>query len=241
MSLTQGTDLGEIIGGVAAALAIVSALLIALRWGYQTFRRRQLLDYLRNAVQELHLLDRTLRETIVTMEHGFSAGFDWTGYAVFTGTLRDCLQGLQEVVVGASDLTARLRSLDATGADERLRRDVETIADGIRRVAPLYIWGIVRSYRAPTPRTDDARGGWRVHIPPTATGREPARTLREQDREKVREVRLSLRILFRTLTHRLNMPEFQREGFALWPTYMAEAYTDVADLKHTDLIPYEDA
>ena len=95
---TEGADLINIVGGVAAAIAIVSAIFITLRWAYATFKRHRLRGSLREAVRELHRLDNGMRESVVAAEKLFSEGFEWTGYAVFTGPFFDNLQRLQLVV-----------------------------------------------------------------------------------------------------------------------------------------------
>lgn len=253
------TSLPDIIGGVAAAVAIAGALYGLIVWTYRHYRRWKLRDQLRTGVREITRLDDLLRKTTWDMDQLFSKGFPWAGYAIFIGGLGDNLNTLQQIAGEIADVMAGVRALEAGGAEDRLRGDVEAIADGLRRVTPLYIWGIVHSYRTAgttaitesLPPDDgpndsdfddeDANEEWSmtVQIPPSATGREPTRTLKLEDRETVRDLRLALRVLFRSVTARLDMNDLKDAPFAAWPIDMAESYQNEAKLRAHLTIPYE--
>lgn len=226
----EAPSLFEIVGGVAGAVAVVAAALGAARGMHRRYQRWRLKEKLRSHVRELLRLDELLRETTMSMDRLFSEGFPWAGYAIFTGEMGRHLQTLQSVASHTADAVADVRSLDASGPEERLRSDVERLAAGLRSVVPLYIWGIVNSYRGgfPTPekvRNRAAEEGV-VRIPPSATGREATRVLRGEDRARVRDLRLDLRVLCRTVTKRLKLDDEKDEGFALWPIDMAESYQE---------------
>jgi hypothetical protein len=262
----------DIVGGIAAAAALGGAIYGLAAWGYRAYRRRKLLAELKKETREIRRLDELLRKTTWDMEQLFSKGFPWAGYAIFIGEMGDHLNTLQGIAGETGDVMARVRALEADGADERLRSDVERIADGLRRVTPLYIWGIVQSYRTagttaitaahPPNDDDDVPSGeiaddlesdqtterdaedeeWAplmVQIPPSATGREPTRTLKYEDRAKVRDLRLALRVLFRSVASRLQMDDLKNVPFAAWPIDMAEAYHEEAKLRSHLTIPYE--
>lgn len=233
----------ELVGGIAATLAIAGALFATLTWVYRHVRRKKLLARLRDELRTVQRIDDTLRDATWKMEQLFSDGFPWAGFAIFTGEMGHHLNTLQRLVRDAGDAVARTRALDAAGADERLRIDVERLAEGLRQVIPLYIWGIVSSYRGNYPTSEQiakkaAKEGL-VHIPPSATGREPTRTLRLDDRATVRDLRLHLRVLFRSITLRLNLRDLDDGAFAAWPIDMAEAYQEEATLRVDLTVPYE--
>ena len=242
-STPQGPSVLELVGGIAAALAIAGAFGGALAWLYRYIRRRHLLSRLREEVREIQEIDRELREATMDMERLFSDGFPWAGYAIFTGEMGKHLDTLQGLAQQAGDAVARTRALDANGADERLRADAEQVGEGLRRVIPLYIWGIVSSYRGnyPTPKKVASKAAEQglVHIPPSATGREPTRTLRYDDRPLVRDLRLHLRVLFRSVVMRLKLEDLNDIHFAAWPIDMAEAYQEEAKLRSHLSVPYE--
>jgi hypothetical protein len=191
---------------------------------------------------EVRRIDDSLRDATWKTELLFSNGFPWAGYAIFTGEMGDHLNTLQRLAREAGDAVARTRAFDAPGADERLRSDVERLAEGLRQVIPLYIWGIVSSYRGnyPTPEKVSRKAAKEglVHIPPSATGREPTRTLRLDDRGRVRDLRLHLRVLFRSVIMRLDLVDLKDAPFGFWPIDMAEAYQEEADLRVDLTIPY---
>lgn len=228
----------ELVGGIAAALAIAGALFGSLAWVYRYVRRKSLLARLRDELRTIQRIDDTLRDATWKMEQLFSNGFPWGGYAIFTGEMGDHLTTLQRLAREAGDAVARTRALDAAGADERLRLDVEGLAEGLRQVVPLYIWGIVSSYRGHYRTNERAAKKGLVHIPPSATGREPTRTLRLDDRATVRDLRLHLRVLFRSITMRLKIDDLDDVAFAAWPIDMAEAYQEEAKLRADVTVPY---
>ncbi|HYI44526.1 MAG TPA: hypothetical protein VE174_03570 [Actinomycetota bacterium] len=265
-------SLFEIVGGVAAAVAIAGSLFGLGRAAYRRFRRRQFLGRLRGHVTRIRELDELVRSATWDMELLFSKGLPWRGYAIFSDELGDHLNTLQRVAGDTADVVAEIRALDALGADERLRQDVEGLAEGLRRVVPLYIWGIVASYRKAysisqsirhpgndgeeeddetsigakgdeedldEEESDDDWKPMMVWIPPSATGREPARTLRTEDRARVRDLRLDLRVLYRSVTLRLGMPDIRDKRFAAWPLDMVDAYKGEAKLRSKLVIPYE--
>jgi hypothetical protein len=260
-------SLPDIVGGVAAALAIAAALLGAIRWLYRHHRRNKLLDRLRTEVRELDRLDRLLGHSTMQMDQLFTKGFPWAGYAIFDGEMGDHLNTLQQIAGQTADLAARVRALNAQGADERLRGDIEGVAQGLRQVTPLYIWGIVDTYRRAgtdsistgygndeesddlnedevhdTDDIDNEDEGWSpmmVQIPLSATGREPTRVLKFEHRSQVRDLRLDLRVLFRSIVTRLDMDDLKHAPFASWPIDTAESYQDEAELRAHLTIPYE--
>lgn len=231
----------ELIGGISAALAIAAALFGTVTWLYRHFRRKKLLTHLSNEVRAVQRIDDTLRDRTWKMERLFTDGFPWTGYAIFTGAMGDHLDTLQGTAREVGDVVARTRALDASGADERLRLDVERLAEGLRQVIPLYIWGIVSSYRGNSLTTENEKEATKqglVRIPASATGREPTRTLRFDDRAMVRDLRLHLRVLFRSITMRLRLEDLDDAPFATWPIDMAEAYEEEARLRGDLTVPY---
>lgn len=193
--------------GVAIVAALAGVLLATRRWS----RRRAVSVKLAGHLGRLAKIDRRIAALAVDLEQRQTEGTGWGGWDLPPPHLQshwtylDGLQGELEFTI------AEVRALDAEVSGERLRGDVEELADVLRRVARLYRAGSAASYRASEGKPTGNSAG----------GSAPIKPLQEVDLAPAESLRLRTQLLFRTCHYRL-AGSAGRE-WAEWPIYEWEA------------------
>lgn len=207
------------VGATSSAFAIViglrGAVLAVTRW----FRQRSVARDLRARLGRLAKLDTRLAAVAVDLEDLQTQGTGWGGWDLpprNLGAYWTYLVGLQEEL---EFTIAEVRAIDAEGPSERLRADIEELADVLRRAAELYESGSAAAYRAAEGRALGISAG----------GRAPIKPLQEADLALAQLLRLRTQLLFRTCCQRLTGRP--GEGWGVWPIYEWE----IERLRNRDL------
>lgn len=213
----------EILGAVAAALAVVSGL----GQGVRILRLRRSRRRLRDLLDRLVGQDAQLRRVVVAVDEQLWEGPGWTGWAIWPESIRDYLFELRATARTTERLVAEIRAIWADGPLARVRDDLEAIADTMREVSLLYARGAVGFYRR-------HQGQGQAH---SVTGRGQVAILDNESIERMLQLRRRAEVLFRTAAYQLQDRdgEFAEHLAALWPVYereaspMPEAQADLRD------------
>ena len=206
-----------ILGGVASALAIASALTAAALW----WQQRRVRDRLGTLTHRILRIDKRLVALAVELDGLLARGVAWHGIAIEPPLLRGHLSYLWGQIDELERHRAVVRSLNARGATERFRETVEDAIEVTRQACVTYFDGSLEAYR-------NAEG---QPVPTGAAGRDPLAALGETAIERVLDLRRGMELAIRTVAYQLD-----REGLAEayrchWPATRSEA----AALAGTDL------
>lgn len=206
----------EVVGTAASVVALAAATVSGWRW-WETHRARRLLT---GWVHRLYRLDRRLVAVVCELDAALAVGVGWAGWAIWPHQLAGRITYLDGLVDDLERSRAELRAIDANGGTERLRADVERMADLLRLAAVTYRAGTIESYR----EVDGAQ------MPPGATGREPTPTLGTNDVAAFAALRDEFTLVARTVAHRLDDGDRAERYRALWPVQRSECALDIEQL-----------
>lgn len=178
----------EIIGGVAAGLAVIQGISFALAF----LRRRHIRNRLQATLARFITLDRRLTALVAEITWRLRDGVGWEGWAIWPEPLAAHLTHLRGLINWLERGMATTRALDADASLERLRIDVEELGDLLREVAETYFRGTISAYQM----SDGKPIGF------SATGRAPIAPLSNENGDQLVEKRRRIRLLFRSTTYR---------------------------------------
>lgn len=198
----------EVLGGVAAALALYEGVIRASRW----MRWRRTLHTLEATFRNLGRTESRLRHVVADIEGQLAEGAGWAGWDVWPDPLTKPLTHLTGSIGTLDEIIAIVRSLVADEARERLRADIEQLSRCMRRAATLYLHGTLHTYRATQGRP----------IPGSAGGREQVRSLGNVDPREFEAVRDEAKLLYVSIWYQLGQRQTRMEGFGEWPLTTVE-------------------
>jgi hypothetical protein len=204
--------LGEAVSTAASAVAIAGTGLALVQW----VRARRARGRLGQWARKLHRFDRRVVACVGELDAVFDEGPGWAGWAIWPDSLRDMLAYLDDTIDQLERASAELRAIDAPGAVERLRVDVEQMATVLRLAAVTYRAGAIESYRESSGEA----------IPMGATGREPTPVLGSNSTAELGALRDEFTLLARTVADRLGDEEHAEKYRAVWPIARAECLRD---------------
>jgi hypothetical protein len=207
-------DFAVLISALTGAIALSGTALACLR----RWRARQVRTRLDLSVERIHRQQHRLGGAIIETDRRLQLGTDWAGWSKWPPQLAGELAYLSGLADEAEREESIVRSLEASGADERLRQDVEEMHQVIYRLANACIDGTVAAYRnlhgKPALRSS---GGHEVL--PVFTGMSEADII---------ETRRRFTTLMRTYLHRLDPGTHPFHSYAeafdsSWTIYRWEA------------------
>ncbi len=205
-------DIGVGIGVVTGALAMAAAF----QAGYRRWKAAHVRKRLAVSVGRLIRQQHRLGGVVIELDRKLAAGTGWAGWSIWPDTISGQLTYLESLLDEAEREEAMVRSLDASGADERLRQDIEEMHQVLVAVARAAIEGTTGAYQA---SSGDA-------VPSSPGGREMTPVFGETGVDRFPE-RRRFTTLMRSCLHRIDPPDgpTQRaEGFeASWPLVRWEA------------------
>jgi hypothetical protein len=207
-------DFPVLVGAIAAALSIVGSGYGGMHW----WKARRVRTRLEISVGRLQRQEHRLGGVIRELDRRLAEGPGWAGWSVWPDKLGGELTYAAALADEAEREEAMVRSLDARGADERLRRDVEELHRVLSRVASACVEGTLDANRS-------SNGD---PIPSSPGGREVTPALGSMDEAQLLEARRRFTTLMRTCRHRLGRGDHWSrewaEAFASsWPVYRWEA------------------
>lgn len=203
----------EVIGAAASAVALAGTSIGVGRW----WRTRRVHRLLTMWVGKLLRYDRRIVALVGELDVAFDAGVGWTGHSIWPHELGGRIAYFDGLIDDLERARAELRAIDASGGTERLRADVERMAEVLRAAARTYRAGTIESYR-------DSNG---AAIQYGASGRDVAPTLGSNSISEFGAVRDEFTLLARTVAYRLG-EEDRAEGYrAIWPVFRGECVADI--------------
>jgi hypothetical protein len=196
--------LDTLIAGASLA-AIITALWSVRRWRNDRKIERELSMHLGRLLR----VNLWLTVVAIELDQKLSAGIGWRGKKTndmnnpITGHLWYC----DGIAVELEHSTAELRAMDANGAIERLREDLERLTAVLREAADMYqedTWSRYLEIKGePIGYSDD--------------GDEPTVALEACHVPRVEELRREATLLLRTSMRRLNKNDYQTSYEVTWP------------------------
>jgi hypothetical protein len=160
----------------------------------------------------MHREARRITALAADLDAAFTTGVGWAGWEIWPHALGGRITYLDGTIDGLERDRAAIRAIDATGSTERLRQDIERMAEILRTVATTYRAGTIESYRLCNGEP----------IPSGAAGREDTPALGSNPGWKVGELRDEFTLLARTVRHRLDDEHGAERLTARWPITRAE-------------------
>lgn len=211
-------DFATMVGAVASAIAIASAVIGVTVW----WQQRRVRGDLGTLAYRLLRLDRRLVALAVELDDLLARGVGWHGIAIEPPMLRGHLTYIWAQIDELEWARARVRSLPARGATERIRETVEEAIEALRRAFVIYFEGSMSAYRE--------TGG--EPIEPGATGRDPTAALvASPASHELPELRKSMELAIRTVAYQLDAHRVAETYRCRWPATRME----VAAVAKTDL------
>lgn len=198
-----------ILGGVASALAIGSAIVGATLWWQQRRVRHRLATLTHRVLR----IDRRLVALAVELDGLLAQGVGWHGIAIEPPLLRGHLNYLWAQIDELERHRAVVRSLTGRGATDRIRETVEDAIEILRLASVIYFDGSMETYRS-------AEG---QPVPPGAAGRDPLAALGDTETTRVVDLRRSMELAVRTVAHQLGRERVAEAYRCRWPATRAEA------------------
>ena len=196
------------------ALSITA--LVTFAWTAKTvfgeLRRRRRLhrnhEYLLQFLRRLARLDRRLCALVAELDERLTVGTGREGPDAWPRPLKGRLTYLDATIDELERTVAQVRAVEADGATERLRADVERLSRVIRDAASEYLSGTVCSYREGRGQPIYSAQAGSFAITPTLHGTQAL---------LVRELPEEATMLFRTCWYRLQADSMAERYRALWP------------------------
>lgn len=196
-------DFAVLIGAITGAITIVGSAVA----GRAHWRARRVRTHLAASVGRIHRQQHRLGGVIIEVDRRLQKGTEWAGWSRRPKQLAGELAYLSGLADEAEREESIVRSLNAHGADERLRQDIEEMHQVIYRVAIASYDGTVAAYR---------KGHGRP-IPCSAGGDEVTPVFTGMSEADVIEARRRFKTLMRTSLHRLGKGDY-------WSGHRAEAF-----------------
>jgi hypothetical protein len=215
-------DFAVLVGAVASAVGVVAAALAAIRW----WRVRRVRQRLAVAVGRLVRQERRLGRLIIDLDRQLTMGGAWEGWSQWPAYLGGQLTYASGLADEAEREEALVRALDADGAVERLRQDVEEMHQVLHKVAMACLDGTIAAYR-------NSEG---EPVASSPAGRELSPVFTGTEEEELLAARRRFTTLMRSTLSRLGSSdwrsELRAEAFeSSWPLYRWES----ADVDHGKL------
>lgn len=198
--LEQWVLLTSAFTGAAAVVTTVRHVFRRVRAGRTRRRIHELLRRIRR-------IELRLSALAAELDNRLGRGVTWAGLDIWPIELRGHLVYVRALLEEAERSEAMLRALDASGADERLRADVERLYVIFRQVGREYIDGSMKTYRQ----------HFGEPIEMSAGGREVTLTLADESASAINDLRDEFTTLMRTCLYRLEADEHAEEYGVYWP------------------------
>lgn len=215
----------KLVGAVAAGLAIGQGALACLRW----LRQVQVRTHLGGALRRFIRLDRRLAALVAELTWRLNDGVGWAGWSLWPEPLEGRLTYMEALIDELEHDVAQVRGLSADAGLERLRSDIESLGDLLRRAFTAYLEGTIGTYQQSEGKP----------IEQSPTGRGVVAAAGTADTDQLAELRRQVRLLARSAAYQMKEEGWVRGLLGEWAIFDFELPEETDHLWRGEPRPFD--